>query len=185
MNSKKGKLIVFSGPSGVGKGTLLKEVLKSNDNVVLSISATTRQPREGEQDGVQYYFLSKEKFTDMIDHDKLLEYAQYCDNFYGTPADKVDEWINEGKIVILEIETEGAFKVKSKRPDACLIFIMPPSMEVLRHRIEYADTGVRNNIEDRMKKAELEIERSKDYDHIVVNGPLEEAVAELTDIIFK
>lgn len=185
MGNEKGKLIVLSGPSGAGKGTLLKEVLKNNSNIMISISATTRPPREGEQDGVHYYFLSKEQFNDMIDNDKLLEYAQYCGNFYGTPADKVDEWINDGKIVVLEIETEGAFKVKQKRPDCRLIFIMPPSMEVLRHRIEYADTGVRNDIEARMKKAELEIERAKDYDFTVVNGPLEEAVAELTDIIFK
>ncbi len=180
----KGILLVLSGPSGTGKGTIANKLIEDKD-IVLSISATTRLPRDTEIDGKHYYFKSKDEFFNMLENNKLLEYAEYCGNYYGTPEENIDKWINEGKTVILEIETVGALKVKQKRPDAVLIFISPPSIEEQLRRLKNADTGVRNDIEKRIEKSREELKLADKYDYVVINDSLDRAVNEIKDIINK
>ncbi len=181
MNKKQ--LIVFSGPSGVGKGTVLKSFMEGRNDIALSISATTRDPRVGEEHGVHYYFLSKEEFEERIENDLMLEYAKYNGNYYGTPKDKVDEALAQGKDMILEIEVQGALKVKEKCPNALMIFVMPPSWEVLRDRLTGRGTEDAETIEKRLKIAKQEIAQAVHYDYILVNDTVEAAAARLETII--
>ena len=183
MRNSKGLLVVLSGPSGSGKGTVLKELLARNDNLFLSVSATTRSPREGEVNGKHYYFLSKDEFEDKIRNDGMLEYASYCGNYYGTPKETVAEMMNAGKDVILEIEVQGAMQIKEKCPDAVFIFIMPPSMNELKHRLSDRRTEDAETIAKRMKAAVDEIRRSYRYDYIVINDVVSKAADTLDEII--
>lgn len=179
----KGQLIVFSGPSGVGKGTVLKEFLQGRDNVALSVSATTRQPRPGEEHGVHYYFLSKEEFLKKVDEGNMLEYAQYNENYYGTPKDKVDEALAQGRDIILEIEVQGALLVKEKCPNALLIFVAPPSWQELHDRLVGRDTEDAATIENRLRIAGEELKQAVHYDYILVNDTVEAAAQRLEHII--
>lgn len=178
----KGSLFIVSGPSGCGKGTILAEVLK-DERFYYSISATTRAPRPGEVDGVNYHFLTKEKFEELIANDGMLEYASYCDNYYGTPCKPVEDMLNEGKHVILEIEVQGAVNVMKKRPDAVSVFILPPSMKELRRRLNKRGTETEDVIEKRLSQAEREIKMAAQYDYVMINGELELAVNDLLSII--
>ena len=178
----KGRLIVFSAPSGCGKGTMLEQILK-NEDFCVSVSATTRSPREGEVDGVNYYFISKDEFTERIGEGKFLEYAEYCGNFYGTPMDKVNEMLEKGKNVILEIEVQGAVKVMNKRPDALSIFIAPPSINELRRRLHKRGTESDEVIEQRVAQASNEVALAAKYDYIIVNDALEDAVDDFFHVV--
>ena len=178
----KGRLIVFSAPSGCGKGTMLEQILK-NEDFCVSVSATTRLPREGEVDGVNYYFISKDEFTERIGEGKFLEYAEYCGNFYGTPMDKVNEMLEKGKNVILEIEVQGAVKVMNKRPDALSIFIAPPSINELRRRLHKRGTESDEVIEQRVAQASNEVALAAKYDYIIVNEALEDAVEDFFHVV--
>ncbi|MGN0587852.1 MAG: guanylate kinase [Oscillospiraceae bacterium] len=178
----KGSLFIVSGPSGCGKGTILAEVLK-DERFYYSISATTRAPRPGETDGINYHFLTKEKFEELIANDGMLEYASYCDNYYGTPLKPVEDMLNEGKHVILEIEVQGALNVMKKRPDAVSVFILPPSLKELRRRLNKRGTETEEVIEKRLSQAEREIKMASQYDYVMINGELELAVNDLLSII--
>ena len=181
----KGNLYVISGPSGAGKGTIVSELMKRDDRLALSISCTTRYQREGEIDGVHYYFIDKERFQAMIEEGDFLEYAQVFDNFYGTPMSKVEEKRSAGYDVILEIDVQGALQVKKKAEDAKLIFILPPSFEVLRKRLTGRNTETPEQVEKRLAKAEKEMSLKDRYDYSVVNDDLDTAVEEVYDIIKK
>lgn len=178
----KGLLIVVSGPSGCGKGTILAQILK-NDNFYYSISATTRTPREGEISGVNYHFLDKQKFEELIADNGMLEYALYCDNYYGTPREHVEEMLNKGKDVILEIEVQGAMKIKKSYPEAVFIFILPPSIKELRRRLDKRGTETEEKINNRIGQATNEIKSAVNYDYIMVNADLNAAINDLTAII--
>jgi guanylate kinase len=179
---KKGKLIVFSGPSGVGKDTILKKLLKKTQNIELSISLTTRKPRKSEIDGKDYFFIEKEEFLNKVKNGEMLEYANYLGNYYGTLAEKVDEKLNLGVSVILEIETLGASEVFKKRPEALGIFITPPSVKILKKRLENRGTENKQIIKNRLNKAKKELEFSKNYKYIVVNDNLKICVDEILKI---
>lgn len=179
----KGQLIVFSGPSGVGKGTVLKEFLQHRDNVSLSISATTRQPRPGEENAVHYYFLTREEFEQRIAENNMLEYAQYNGNYYGTPKDKVEEALEQGRDIILEIEVQGALLVKEKCPNALLVFVMPPSWQELRDRLTGRGTEDAETIEKRLNIAQGELKQAIHYDYILVNDQVEAAAKRLEHIM--
>lgn len=179
----RGVLYVISAPSGCGKGTILEKVLKNNTNIFYSVSATTRNPRERELDGVNYYFHSKEEFQSLIDSDGMLEYACFCDNYYGTPRKQVEEKLANGIDVILEIETKGAMQVRKNCPDAIFIFILPPSINELRRRLNKRRTESDEDIEKRVGEAEDEIRCAKKYDYIMINAELEKAILDLEAII--
>lgn len=179
----KGKLYVVSAPSGCGKGTILSEVLKNNDNLFYSVSATTRCPRDGEEDGVNYYFLSVEDFKKQIENGGMLEYAQFCDNYYGTPKQKVLDKLNKGIDVILEIETNGAMQIKKAMSEAILIFILPPSVSELRRRLNKRGTEKQNIIDKRVNEAEAEIKKACEYDYIMINDELEKAIEDFEAIL--
>ncbi len=184
MNSKRqGTLILYTGSSGVGKGTILAELMKRDDNLRLSVSNTTRAPREGEVDGVQYNFVSVEEFEKQIAQDGYLEYAKYCDNYYGTPKKQVFELLDEGYDVFLEIEVQGGVQILEKYPDILSIFILPPSMEVLEHRLNKRGTEDAETIKKRLEQAEEEIKYKDRYKYNVVNAELEKAVDEIMDIL--
>lgn len=179
----KGLLIVLSGPSGVGKGTVCSALRKRLPGLVYSVSATTRSPREGEQHGVNYFFKSQEEFRRMIDNDQLLEYAQYVDNFYGTPRDFVEQTIEAGNDIILEIEVQGALKVKQTFPDGVFIFLTPPSLKELKDRIVGRGTETESVIHNRLSVAEEEIALMRHYDYAVVNDEVDKACMRIESII--
>ena len=181
--TKKGNLIVYSGPSGVGKGTILKPLLYPEGELVLSVSATTRAPRVGEMDGREYHFVSREKFVEMIASGDMLEYAEYNGNYYGTPKSFVEKQRELGRDVVLEIETKGAFQVKKLCPDAVMIFIMPPSYEELRSRLVNRGTETSVQINGRLSVALNEIRLAEDYDFVIVNNNLEDARRQLMQAI--
>lgn len=180
---KKGALFIVCGPSGVGKGTVCKELLKNKPEVGLSISATTRERRKGEFEGVNYHFIKKAKFEEMIENDEFLEYARVYDNFYGTPKKYVLEELNKGKDIILEIDPQGAMQVKEKFPEGIFIFLLPPSMEELKNRITTRGRDSEENIRRRLKCAYDEIDFIKEYDYYIINDELSKAVNSLISII--
>ncbi len=180
---QQGILAVVSGFSGAGKGTLMKALLEKYDNYALSISATTRNPREGEVHGREYFFLTVEEFEDLIENDQLIEHARYVSNYYGTPRSYVEEKMAEGKDVILEIEIQGALKVKEKFPETLLVFVVPPSAEELKRRLIGRGTETMEVIEQRMKRATEEAEEMESYDYILVNDDLNKAVEDLHNLI--
>ncbi|WP_025728040.1 guanylate kinase [Atopobacter phocae] len=183
--SKRGLLIVLSGPSGVGKGTVRGAIFKKNQQFSYSISATTRPMRPGERDGIDYFFKSREEFIQMIDQGKLLEYAEYVGNFYGTPLDYVNQMLDEGQDVFLEIEVQGALQVKEKMPDGIFIFLSPPNQDELRLRIESRGTEKPELIDERLNKAKEELELMKHYDYVVVNDTVDNAVHRIESIILS
>ncbi len=177
------KLIIITGPSGVGKGTVVKELLDRNKDIWLSISATTRNPRIGEKDGENYYFISDEKFKDMIDKKEFLEWAQFAGNYYGTPLSTVNEKIEKGFIVLLEIEVEGAKQIKEKFPEALSIFLLPPSKAELEKRIRNRGTEKEEAIDRRLSRADYEIASSDEFDFVLTNQDVDETVKEVFKII--
>ena len=181
---EKGILIVVSGFSGAGKGTIMKELLKKyEETYALSVSATTRSPRPGEQEGREYFFRSVEEFEKMIAKEELIEYAKYVDNYYGTPRTYVEEQLEAGKDVILEIEIQGALKVKEAFPETLLLFVTPPTAEELRSRLTGRGTESAEVIEGRMKRAAEEAEFMDRYDYLIINDVLDECVEEMHQII--
>ncbi len=183
MSSDKGTLIILSGPSGSGKDTVLSELLQRNEKIQLSVSATTRKPRHGEIDGVHYFFISKEEFEKKIENNEMLEYAEYGDNYYGTPKGPVDSWLNAGKTVILKIEVQGAEKIRKMYPDAVSIFILPPSMETLEHRIRKRESEKEDEIIKRLAIAKSELARADEYEYAVVNDVLDVVLGDIAAII--
>ena len=177
------KLIIITGPSGVGKGTVVKELLDRNKDIWLSISATTRNPRIGEKDGENYYFISDEKFKDMIDKKEFLEWAQFAGNYYGTPLSSVNEKIEKGFIVLLEIEVEGAKQIKEKFPESSSIFLLPPSKEELEKRIRNRGTEKEEAIDRRLSRADYEIASSDEFDVVLTNHDVDETVKGVFKII--
>lgn len=174
---KKGLLIVISGFAGTGKGTLVKKLLEHyNDSYVLSISATTRKPRKGEEDGREYFFKTKEEFEAMIEAGELLEYARFVDNYYGTPADYVLRRMEEGRNVILEIEIQGALQIKKKYPDTVLIFVMPPGADELERRLKGRGTETEEVIKARLKRAGEEAGYIDEYDYAIINDDIDECM---------
>ena len=180
---RKGFLIVVSGFSGSGKGTVIKELMKDYGNYALSVSATTRKPREGEVEGREYFFKSTQEFEKMIAKDELIEYARYVDNYYGTPRAYVEEQLRAGKDVILEIEIQGALKVKEKFPDTLLLFITPPTIAELRRRLVSRGTEDMEVIEGRLLRARAEAEGMDRYDYLIINDDLSTCVEEVHRII--
>lgn len=183
MTRQRGILVVVSGFSGVGKGTIMKRLTEKYDNYALSVSATTREPRPGETDGKDYFFHTGDEFQRMIAGDELVEYACYCGNYYGTPRKYVEEQMDRGRDVILEIEIQGALKIKAKYPDALLLFVMPPSARVLRERLIGRNTESQEVIDARLKRASAEADGIESYDYILVNDDLEACVDELHSLI--
>lgn len=181
---EKGLLIVLSGPSGVGKGTVCAALRKrENENLIYSVSATTRKPREGEQDGVNYFFKARNEFQEMIEKDALLEWAEYVGNYYGTPRQFVENKLNEGKDVILEIEVQGALQVKEKFPEGIFIFLAPPDLKELRSRITGRGTETEESISNRMEAARGEIELMDKYNYVVVNDEVDKACQRIEAIV--
>ena len=178
----KGSLFIISGPSGTGKGTVCKELVKY-DNIYLSVSATTRDMRVGEEEGVTYFYITKEEFSDMIKRDMMLEYAEYSGNYYGTPKLKVEEMLSEGKNVILEIEAQGALKVKEKMPEAVMIFIVPPSIKELKRRLSKRGREDAEEIEKRINAAKWEFSQCPKYNYVIINDNLEDCVKDTLEII--
>lgn len=179
----RGILITFSGPSGSGKDTVLNKLIKKRDDTGISISMTTRKMREGEIDGVHYYFVTRDFFEKKIEADGMLEYAEYAGNLYGTPKDPVDEMIKAGKVVILEIEVQGAEKIKQKYPEVVSVFLMPPSLGVLEERLRGRNTDDEETISHRLVIAREEIRKASDYDYIVINDDIDSAVEKFSGII--
>ena len=181
---KKGILIVVSGFSGSGKGTIMKELLsRYPDTYALSISATTRSPREGEVDGREYFFVSKDEFEKMIAKGELIEYAKYVENYYGTPRDYVEKKLDEGRDVILEIEIQGALNVKKMFPDTLLLFVTPPSADELKKRLVGRGTETMDVIRSRMERACEEADGMENYDYLIINDDLDRCVEEMHSII--
>lgn len=184
MNSKKrGMLVLYTGSSGVGKGTIMQELLKRDKNIRLSVSNTTRPPREGEIDGVHYNFVTKEQFESLIEKDGYLEYAEYCGNYYGTPKQQVEDMLSQGYDVFLEIEVCGGLQIMEKYPDVLSIFVLPPSMETLEKRLRKRNTEKEETILERLGQAKREISYKDRYKYVVVNDELEDAVDEILDIL--
>lgn len=183
MANKNGVLVLFSGPSGVGKDTVLDVVLNKDKTIQRSISLTTRNIRENEVDGRDYYFVTVDNFKEMLNNGEVLEYAQYGQNFYGTPKAPVDKWLNEGKIVILKIEVQGAQQIKNLYPDAVGIFILPPSMDELENRLRSRGTEDEEDIQKRLEIAKNEVAQSVNYDYTVINDDLDCASNDVLEIL--
>lgn len=181
--NNKGLLIVVSGPSGAGKDTICQKLIKENSNIWMSVSMTTRKPRPLEKDGVDYFFVSSEEFENKINDNTFLEYASYNDNYYGTPKDKVEEKLNEGKDVILVIDINGAINIKKIIPSALFIFIMPPDMETLKNRLIGRKTESKDKVVERFITAYNEVNNYKKYNYVVVNDKVEDAVNKVKSII--
>ena len=177
------KLIIITGPSGVGKGTVVKNILKKGKNIWLSISATTRKPRNGEEDGKDYYFLTTKEFKEMINKEMFLEWAEFAGNYYGTPINIINEKIKHGFKVILEIEVEGAFQVRAKFPDTISIFLLPPDKQELEKRIRNRGTDNERSILQRLERADFEMSCSKDFDHVLNNFEIDKTANEILKII--
>ncbi|MED9873468.1 MAG: guanylate kinase [Eggerthellaceae bacterium] len=182
-NNRLGNLFVISGPSGTGKGTLLSKVIERIPDAWVSVSATTRNPRPGEEEGIHYYFLDKDHFLELVNNDGFLEWAKVHDNYYGTLKESVLNHMKAGEQVILEIDVQGAFQVRNAIPEAHLVFIEPPSLEELERRLRSRGTESDDVISSRMKTAEVELAQKMEYDIQVVNDDLEQAVDELTAVI--
>lgn len=178
-----GSLFIISGPSGSGKDTILREVLKACDNLQFSISTVSRPMQEGEKQGEKYNFVTREEFIELINTDKLLEYNEYCGNYYGTPRDYVEDCINQGKNIMIEVDVNGAASIRRLIPDAVSVFIMPPSLEVLRERLFSRGREASDVIDKRFAEAKAEIKRAKEYDYIIVNDVLEEACEDFMAVI--
>ena len=181
----KGLLVVISGFSGAGKGTLMKKLLQDYEQYALSISMTTRAPREGEVDGREYFFATREQFEDKIKQGGFIEHAQYCGNYYGTPKDYVEQQMEAGRDVILEIEIQGAMKVKEQFPNAILLFVMPPSVAELHQRLVGRGTETEEVIMERLLRANEEAVGIEEYDYIIVNDDLDACVKELHELLTK
>ena len=179
----RGLLIVISGASGTGKGTVCKKILNDLPEVAYSISATTRKPRPGEINGEEYYFLSVEEFKTWIAEEKFLEYAEVYGNFYGTPLNKIEERLNRGEDILLEIDVQGALNVKKKCPDGIYIFLLPPSLDELKRRIEGRGTENPESLARRLKNAVAEIKIGLQYDYVVVNDTIDNAAAQIKSIL--
>ncbi len=179
---KKGKLLVISGFSGVGKGTVVNYLKEHSDNYRISVSVTTREPRENEEDGVHYHFITNEQFEKMIEQERLLEHAGYVDHYYGTPKEFVEQSLEEGNDVILEIETKGALQVKANMPEAILIFILPPSAEELKNRLVGRQTETEDVINERLKKAAEETDNIEKYDYYVLNDEVDKCAQHIENI---
>ncbi len=182
MNNQK-NLIIITGPSGVGKGTVVKEILDKDKNIWLSISATTREPREGEKNGENYYFLKQEKFKEMIEQNLFLEWAQFAGNFYGTPLSSVNEKIKKGFTVLLEIEVEGARQIKNKFPNSLSIFLLPPNKEELERRIRNRGTEKEEAIKKRLLRSNYEISVSDQFDFALINHNVDETAKKIIKLI--
>ncbi|MFK3986091.1 MULTISPECIES: guanylate kinase [Exiguobacterium] len=181
---ERGLLIVLSGPSGVGKGTVCRVLREEEDNnLQYSVSATTRKPREGEVEGVHYFFKTREQFEDMIEHDQLLEHAEFVGNYYGTPVEWVRETLESGRDVILEIEVQGAFQVKERFPEAVFLFLAPPSLQELRNRLVGRGTESEDVIKQRLLVAREEIELMDAYDYVVTNDEVDKAIDRIKAIV--
>ena len=180
---RRGKTFIISGPSGVGKSTVLQALLAQNDNIYFSVSATTREPRPGEQDGVHYHFMDVDTFRKWIVNDEFLEYAEYVGNFYGTPKKFVDEAMEQGKDVVLDIEVQGALQVVHKRPDVVRIFIAPPSWQALEERLTSRGTDSPEKVQKRLVRAKVELQTANTYDYFVINDTVERAVREINAIM--
>lgn len=185
MLNRKGLLLVVSGPSGAGKGTICKALLNKNDQIKLSVSATTRKPRNGEVHGVNYFFIEKEEFTKMVENGEFLEHAQIYDNFYGTPKAAIIESLEKGQDVILEIEMQGARQIKEVYPEGVFIFVLPPSLEELKSRIVGRGTETQEEIEKRFSCAFEEINQIVNYDYFIVNEDIEKSVNDVEAIILS
>ncbi len=183
ISMSKGFLLIISGPAGTGKGTVCKELLKRNKDIVFSVSATTRQPRVGEVDGLNYYFVTKDKFESMIEKDEFLEYAYVHTNYYGTPKEFVMNQIEKGEIVLLEIDVQGALQVKKNFSEAVFIFLLPPTMEELKNRIINRGTETEEDINRRYENAFKELDFVGNYDYFVINDVVEDAVLDIEAII--
>jgi len=180
---RDGVLVVVSGFSGAGKGTLLKRLMEKYDDYVFSISMTTRAPRVGESDGREYFFRTKEVFEQTIQEDGFIEYASYCDNYYGTPKEYVESQLREGKNVLLDIEVQGAMNIRKKYPSALIIYVLPPSVKELRKRLEGRGTESKEVIDKRIRRAKEEAEFIDAYDYILINDDLDSCVEELHRVI--
>jgi len=183
MSNNKGKLVVISGPSGTGKGTVIKKLLKRRPDLAFSVSATTRNPRPGETHGIEYLFIPKADFEKMIEKDEFLEYAGYVGEYYGTPAGKIKECIDSGITVILDIEVQGAKQVMEKMPEAVTIFITAPNMQELEKRLRGRGTDSEEKLLARLERAKLELEEKNHYNHIVINDSASRAADEILEII--
>lgn len=181
--SEKGILFVVSAPAGCGKDTILNELFKRTDSVGYAVSATTREPRAGEVDGVHYYFLTREQFERKIAEKEVLEYTEYCGNYYGTLRKSVDSLILQGKDAILKIEVEGAMNIRKMFPEACLVFILPPSWEVLENRLRTRGTETEDKIRERIAQARTELDFARNYDYLIVNNELDVAVDDLKCVL--
>lgn len=181
--SEKGKLLVISGPSGAGKSTVVSKAIEGRDDICFSTSATTRGPRPGEVDGREYFFVSFERFLEMVENDELLEHAEYVANRYGTPRAYVEQRLSEGMNVVLDIEVQGARQVRKKMPEAVLVFIAPPSIEELERRLRGRGTDTEAAIEGRLIRARQEFQEADFYDYLIVNDDVEQAAAKLNAII--
>lgn len=184
-NNKRGKLVLYTGCSGVGKGTILEKIKERDPNVWVSVSNTTRGKREGEIDGVHYVFVTKEQFENLIKENGFLEYAKYCDNYYGTPKKPVEDMLADGRTVILEIEVKGGLQIMEKYPDVVSIFILPPSLDELEKRLRNRGTEDEETIQKRLSEAKHELGFKDRYSYNVVNDNLDEAVDEIINIINK